>query len=67
MCKRRGVMSPELVRGGKRITHMNEHEEVAEAVSNLPAVPAPDMTELAEQLVAAAAEKGLDLTGEGGC
>ena len=47
MCRWCGVMSPALVRGGKRITHMNEQEEVAEAVSNLLTVSAPDMTELA--------------------
>lgn len=43
-------MLPVLVRGGKRTTHVNEHEEVAEVVSNLLAVFAPDMTELAGQL-----------------
>lgn len=45
---------------------MNEHEEVPEVASNPSAMKSPDMTELAEQLVTAAAEKGLDLTGEGG-
>ena len=45
---------------------MNEHEGVPEVASNPSAMKSPDMTELAEQLVSAAAEKGLDLTGEGG-
>ena len=45
---------------------MNEHEETAEAVLNLPAAVPPDMADLAEQLVAAAASNGVDLTGENG-
>lgn len=59
-------MSPALVRGGKRITLMNEHEEPAEAGENLPAVAPPDMTRLAEQLVTSAATQGIELTGENG-
>ena len=33
---------------------------------NVPALAPPDMTDLAEQLVAAAADRGVDLTGENG-
>lgn len=49
-----------------RIAHMNEHDEHDGAGHNLPAMKGPDMTDLAEQLVAAAAGQGLDLTGENG-
>ena len=59
-------MSPALVRGGLRIMHMNEHDEQHEGGANLPVINGPDMTDLAEQLVAAAAGQRLDLTGENG-
>lgn len=45
---------------------MNEYEGPAELVQNVPAVMPPDMTDLAEQLVAAASGQGIDLTGENG-
>lgn len=45
---------------------MNEHEEHGNGGARLPAISGPDMTDLAEQLVAAAAGQGLDLTGENG-
>lgn len=45
---------------------MSEHEEPSEPARNLPAVSGLAMTEFAEQLVAAAADRGLDLTGENG-
>lgn len=45
---------------------MNEYERPAEPAQNVPAVLPPDMTDLAEQLVAAAAGQGIDLTGENG-
>ena len=66
LCKRRGVMSPALVRGGMRITFMNEYLEQPSATLNMPAVVPPDLSDLAEQLVAAAAGQGIDLTGENG-
>lgn len=51
------MTSPAVVRGRKIITHMDEQEEGAvETVSNLPAVNAPDMTELVEQLVTVTAD-----------
>lgn len=60
-------MSPAVVRGGLRITHMNEFDEAGEGrTAMLPAVTGQDMTDLAEQLVAAAANRGLDLTGQNG-
>ena len=45
---------------------MSEHEPASGEMSHLPAVSPPDMTDLAEQLVAAAASNGVDLTGENG-
>ncbi len=59
-------MSPALVRGGLRITHVTDYEQPGEPAMNVPAIVPPDMTDLAEQLVAAAADKGVDLTGENG-
>ena len=49
-----------------RITFMNEYLEQPSATLNMPAVMPPDMSDLAEQLVAAAAGQGIDLTGENG-
>ena len=45
---------------------MSEHDEPIEEGHYVPAVMPTDMTDLAEQLVAAAADKGVDLTGENG-
>ena len=45
---------------------MNEYLEQPSATLNMPAVMPPDMSDLAEQLVAAAAGQGIDLTGENG-
>lgn len=50
---------------------MNEHEEQARLAGSLVArgrggVDEPDMSRLAEELVASASEAGLQLTGEGG-
>jgi hypothetical protein len=50
---------------------MNEHEEQARSVGSLVprgrgGVDEPDMSRLAEELVASASEAGLQLTGEGG-
>lgn len=56
----------QMVRGGMRITFMNEYLEQPRAVVSVPAV-VPDMSDSAEQLVAAAAAgQGIDLTGEMG-
>ena len=44
---------------------MNEYLEQPQAAVNMPAI-VPDMSDLAEQLVAAAAGQGIDLTGENG-
>ena len=43
---------------------MKEYLEQPSATLNMPAVMSPDMSDLAEQLVAAAAGRGIDLTGE---
>ena len=49
---------------------MYEHNEFdrdgLEGPAMVPALAGPDMTDLAEQLVTAAASRGLDLTGENG-
>lgn len=49
-----------------RITHMTDYELPVEPARNVPAIVPPDLTDLAEQLVAAAADRGVDLTGENG-
>jgi hypothetical protein len=60
-----GVMSAAVAVGGKKITSMTERDS-RDLVPFGRSAPPPDMSLLAEQLVASAAEQGVQLTGADG-